>query len=144
MTRPKTKNVVYVPGTWDLFHHGHVAILKKARRIATTLIAGVNTDESVEAGKGRRPTMAWRERAAVVLACRHVDCIVANGMDIPVDRLRQLGVDTIVLGSDWAGKDLPGLAEAEKTMRIVYYKYTDGISTTEIRKRISAAERKAR
>jgi len=131
----------YVPGTWDLFHYGHVALLKRAKKDASFLLVGINTDKSVRANKGRAPIMSLQARMSVVRACRYVDGMVVNEMNIPLDVIRFFGIKRIVLGSDWKGKPLVGLEEAKKLgVKVVYYKYTNGISSSAIKKIISEKE----
>lgn len=131
------KPVVYVPGTWDLFHVGHINLLRRASRIASRVIVGVDTDESVERDKGQCPTIPYRARVEILKACRYVDKVVRNNHTIPlVSRLRRLGIDVIILADCWQGQYLPGLIEAEAALKILYLPYTKGISTTLIKMQI--------
>ena len=131
------KPVAYVPGTWDLFHIGHINLLRRASRIASSIIICVDTDESVKRDKGQCPTIPYRDRAEILKACRYVDKVVRNNHTIPlVSRLRQLGINVIILGDCWQGKYLPGLLEAEAVLKILYLPYTKGISTTSIKMKI--------
>lgn len=131
------KRVVYVQGTWDLFHIGHLNILRKARKIATKLIVGVNTDESVQEYKGDYPVIPYQDRVEILKACSLVDEVVMSKMIFNVDNLKKLDVDVIVLGSDWKNRYLEGKEEAQKAgIEIIYFPYTEGISTTEIKAKI--------
>ena len=131
------KYVVYVLGTWDLFHIGHLNILRKARKIATKLIVGVNTDESVQEYKGDYPVIPYQDRVEILKACSLVDEVVMSKMIFNVDNLKKLDVDVIVLGSDWKNRYLEGKEEAQKAgIEIIYFPYTEGISTTEIKAKI--------
>ena len=131
------KRVVYVQGTWDLFHVGHLNILRKARKIATKLIVGVNTDESVQEYKGDYPVIPYQDRVEILKACSLVDEVVMSKMIFNVDNLKKLDVDVIVLGSDWKNRYLEGKEEAQKAgIEIIYFPYTEGISTTEIKAKI--------
>ena len=131
------KRVVYVQGTWDLFHIGHLNILRKARRIATKLIVGVNTDKSVQEYKGDYPVIPYQERVEILKACSLVDEVVMSKMIFNIDNLKKLNVDVIVLGSDWKNRYLEGKEEAQKAgIEIIYFPYTEGISTTEIKAKI--------
>jgi len=131
------KRVVYVQGTWDLFHIGHLNILRKARKIATKLIVGVNTDESVQEYKGDYPVIPYQDRVEILKACSLVDEVVMSKMIFNVDNLKKLNVDVIVLGSDWKNRYLEGKEEAQKAgIEIIYFPYTEGISTTEIKAKI--------
>ena len=131
------KHVVYVQGTWDLFHIGHLNILRKARKIATKLIVGVNTDESVQEYKGDYPVIPYQDRVEILKACSLVDEVVMSKMIFNIDNLKKLDVDVIVLGSDWKSRYLEGKEEAQKAgIEIIYFPYTEGISTTEIKAKI--------
>jgi len=136
----KRYEVVYVPGTWDLFHVGHLRLLKRASKIADCMIVGVDTDESVKKDKGEASIVPYIERVKIVEAIRWINRVVWNSHDIPnVRRLRELKVDAVVLGSDWKNKPLKGKREAEMTgIPIVYFSYTKGISSSEIKGRLSA------
>jgi glycerol-3-phosphate cytidylyltransferase len=128
----------YVPGTWDLFHYGHVALLKRAKNDASFLLVGINTDKAVRVNKGKAPIMSLQARMSVVRACRYVDGVVVNEMNIPLHVVKFFGIQRIVLGSDWKGKSLAGLEEAKKLgVKVVYYKYTNGVSSSAIKKIIN-------
>ena len=131
------KRVVYVQGTWDLFHICHLNILRRARKIATKLIVGVNTDESVQEYKGDYPVIPYQDRVEILKACSLVDEVVMSKMIFNVGNLKKLNVDVIVLGSDWKNRYLEGKEEAQKAgIEIIYFPYTEGISTTEIKAKI--------
>lgn len=134
----KKYNIVYVPGTWDLFHIGHVRLLRRASKIAKQLIVGVDTDKSVKRDKGEYPIVSYRERTIIIKACRYVDKIIWNNHNVPpVNRLKRWKIEAVVLGSDWKGRYLSGQKEAEKEgIEIVYFPYTEDISTTQIKEKI--------
>ena len=72
---------MYSGGTFDLFHSGHVKFLKSCRRIAGKdgkVIIALNTDEYIEAYKGKAPVMSYEERKTVLLGCKYVDFVVPN------------------------------------------------------------------
>ena len=128
------KKIVYVQGTWDLFHVGHVNILRKAHRMAKELIAGVNTDESVKNHKGEFPVMPYCDRVKILKVCRYVDRVIKSDLTFDIDMLRRYRIEVLVLGSDWENKYLAGVDEAKKMgIKIVYFPYTTGISTTKIK-----------
>lgn len=103
---------VYTGGTFDLFHAGHVELLRECRKLAGsdgTVVVGLNTDQFVADYKGDPPVGTYRERETVLRACRYVDFVVPNsgGAD---SRPAILTVcpDWIAIGSDWAAKDYYG------------------------------------
>lgn len=138
--------VVYTGGTFDLFHSGHVKFLKQCKRIAGEngrVVVSLNSDKFIELYKGKPPVMSFEERKAVLMGCRYVDSVVENigGTDSKQAILNVLP-DFIVIGDDWAKKDyyaqMQFTQEWLDEMRIVlcYVPYTQGVSTTELKKRI--------
>jgi len=133
-----TKKIVYAPGAWDLFHTGHANLLRRAKRIAETLIAGVDTDESIKASKGKYPVIPFYQRFAIVWACRWVDMVVNNNNgSVDVNQLLDLGVETVVLGDDWKDKKVAGQDEAmAEGIEFIYMPYTKRVSSTKIKNNI--------
>lgn len=137
---------VYTGGTFDLFHYGHVGLLRQCRAIAGpngTVTVGLNTDEFVALYKDRAPVMTYAEREIVLGACRYVDEVIPNvgGHDSKpaIDGARP---DVLVIGSDWLNKDYHAQLSVtpqwldERGITIRYVPYTEGISTSSIRKRL--------
>lgn len=134
---------VYTGGTFDLFHAGHVRFLERCRQFGKVTVA-LNTDEFIEAYKGKPPVMSYEERAEVLLACRFVHDVVPNfdGADsrTAIDWVQP---DLIVIGSDWAVRDYHaqmGFDQAwldERGIGLCYLPYTKGVSSTDIKARIS-------
>lgn len=131
------KKIVYVQGTFDLFHVGHINLLKKARKIAKKLIVGVNVDKSIKEHKGYYPVINFRDRVKVLKVCKYVDKVVKSDLTFNIIQLRRLKIEVIVLGSDWKGKYVIGQIKAEEEgIKIVYFPYTKRISSTKIRERM--------
>jgi len=131
-------------GTFDLFHTGHVNLLRRCRWMAGesgTVLVGLNTDSFVERYKGAPPVIAYADRYRVLMACRYVDGVVPN--DQPDGSIRDvLGAtetSAIVVGSDWQDRDYHaqiGVTAEElagRGIRVAYAPYTPGISTTAIK-----------
>jgi len=133
---------VYTGGTFDLFHSGHVELLRRCAEFGSVTVA-LNTDEFIEAYKGRKPVMSYEERETVLLGCRWVDSVIPNmgGSDsrIAIDLVQP---DLVVIGSDWAMRDYytqMGFDQAWLDARgigLCYVPYTKGISTTDIKTRM--------
>lgn len=129
----------YVPGSFDLFHIGHLNLIRKAKERCEYLIAGVCTDELIEAYKGRKPYIRFEERIAIVEAIRYVDKAVrvdfSNADKIAAWQI--LRYDCHFAGSDhsshWA-VERKYLAEHGVSME--FFEYTQGISTTQLRDKI--------
>jgi glycerol-3-phosphate cytidylyltransferase len=134
---------VYTGGTFDLFHAGHVKFLERCRQFGKVTVA-LNTDEFIEAYKGKPPVMSYEERAEVLLACRFVHDVVPNfdGADSRT-AIEWVEPDLIVIGSDWAVRDYHaqmGFDQAwldERGIGLCYLPYTKGVSSTDIKARIS-------
>jgi glycerol-3-phosphate cytidylyltransferase len=133
---------VYTGGSFDLPHHGHYRLLERASQLGLVTVA-LNLSTFSEQYKGKKLIMSYEERREVLLACKWVDEVVPNfgGSDSkPVIEL--VKPDYIVIGSDWATKDYykqMGFTQEwldERGIGLCYVPYTEGISSTELRKRI--------
>jgi len=136
---------VYSGGTFDLLHFGHIELLKRCKEIAGDgrVVVSLNTDEFIADYKGKSPVMSYDERKAVLLACRYVDDVIPNmgGADSRI-AIEYAQPDMIVIGSDWARRDYydqMNFTQAwldERGIGLCYIPYTQGISSTEIKKRM--------
>lgn len=133
---------IYVGGTFDLFHAGHVEFFIKAKAFGDYLIVSLNTDEFAARYK-RKPIMTLSERISVVSACKYVDSVVVNiGCEDSKPSILCARPDIIVHGDDWTGESLMkqmGLTYEfmqQYGLTLQYVPYTQGISTSELLKRI--------
>lgn len=128
---------VYVDMVGDLFHAGHVALLREARRYGDWLVVGVLSDETAAVYK-RRPVMTLAERVAVIAACRYVDEVIADApLRLTHEFLTRQAISTVVHGDDLspdAAATVYGPCVASGTLRVV--PRTDGISTSQLIQRI--------
>ena len=142
--------IVYTGGTFDLFHSGHIRFLKACRRLAGDdgkVIVALNTDAFIQAYKGNPPIMSFNERKEILLGCRFVDSVVANiaGADSKPTILQYIP-DFIVIGDDWAKRDYYAQMQFTQAwlddleIQLVYVPYTEGISTTDLKKRIAGVK----
>lgn len=140
----KPKLNVYTGGTFDLFHYGHVNLLRQCHEIANggRVTVALNTDEFSNSYK--QPTvMTLAERTEVVRACRYVDEVIVNvgGADSKPAILSVMP-NVIVVGDDWASKDYHrqmGFSTEWLTrynIQVAFVPYTTSISTTQIRARL--------
>lgn len=135
--------IVYTGGTFDLYHAGHARFLARCAEFGEVTVA-LNTDEFITEYKKRPPVMLYAERAAVLYSCRSVTNVVPNvgGADSK-PTIELVSPDLIVIGSDWATRDYyaqMGFTQAwldERAIGLCYIPYTQGISTTEVRKRLT-------
>lgn len=129
--------IVYVQGTWDLFHIGHLIRIYSASRTDDELIIGVNTDASVRAYKGHLPIIPYTDRVRIVRALGCVDMVIKSAIIINAGTLKEHNVDVCVLGTEWKNKELEGVKEAIQVgIEVVYLPYTKRVSTTIIKNRI--------
>jgi glycerol-3-phosphate cytidylyltransferase len=148
MNPPEPKKLrVYTGGTFDLFHHGHLAFLKRCHSLGSVVVS-LNRDEFVESYKGKPPVMTYSEREAVLLGCRFVDEVIPNnGGGDSRSSIEQAQPDLIVIGSDWARRDYykqMGFDQDwldSKGIGLCYIPYTQGISTTGLKARLERYSR---
>lgn len=129
---------VYTAGTWDLFHQGHLNILKKSLDYGDTLIVGVSTDELVMKYKRAKPVFEYKHRVELLQSCVYVDNTVKQTSIIPIRILKRYDIDVITIGSDWKDKKIEGIEwfKKQKDKKVIYLPYTKGVSTTEIKRQI--------
>jgi rfaE bifunctional protein nucleotidyltransferase chain/domain len=128
------KVIVYTAGTWDMFHVGHLNILRAAKALGDTLIVGVKTDEVVREFKGHYPLLGYEDRAAVVAACRYVDVVIPQHTQEKDELLEKMNVDILVVGDDrWTDKVEGHDFMVRTGRRVVYLPYTIGKSSTILR-----------
>lgn len=115
-----------------MFHVGHLNLLRNAKALGDILIVGVKTDEHVLKYKGHHPLMCYEDRAAVVAACRYVDAVVPQrDLEKP---LAKLDADILVVGDDYYEQKVLGHDfMVEHNRRVVYFPYTEGRSSTNLR-----------
>jgi glycerol-3-phosphate cytidylyltransferase len=133
---------IYTGGTFDLLHKGHVEFLKRCSEFGSVTVA-LNTDEFIKEYKGQAPVMTYEERKAVLEACRFVDKVIPNrGGANSKPSIMAVMPDMIIIGSDWAVRDYHkqmGFTQSwldERSIMLCYIPYTQGISSTDIKKRL--------
>lgn len=136
----KKYKVGYTTGVFDMFHVGHLNILKRAKEQCDYLIVGVSTDELVEHDKHKTPIIPFADRARIVQAVRYVDQVVPQPNKDKFAAWKALHFDVMFVGSDWQGS--PQWVEFERQFApvgvdIVYLPHTDGISSTLLRDKIA-------
>lgn len=134
---------VYTGGTFDLVHSGHANFLRRCAELGSVTVA-LNTDEFIEEYKGKRPVMSYSEREAMLSSLRYVDRVIPNfGGANSRPAIELINPDLIVIGSDWARKDYYKQMQFtqdwldERGIGLVYIPYTQGISTTDLKKRLA-------
>ena len=131
------RRVGYAPGVFDLFHIGHLNLLRNARTACDHLIAGVVVDELAQRVKGMPPVVPLVERLEIVASIRYVDEAVAEDVAHKREMWERLRFDVIIKGDDWKGTDRGDKLEsdfAEVGVEVAYVPYTAQTSSTMLRR----------
>ncbi len=116
-------------GTFDLFHIGHLNILKRARALGTELYVGLSSDELNMAKKGRNPIYSYEQRKQILESLRCVDLVFKEeSLEKKVDYVKQFQADILTMGADWEGK----FDFCKPYCQVIYLPRTPSISTTEL------------
>jgi len=132
----KKYNIGYTQGTFDMFHIGHLNLIRNAKKMCNTLIVGINSDDLVWQYKHKHPVIKENERAEIIKALRDVDKIIICDTLKKSTIWKHTQFDAIFIGDDWKGNER--WMQTEKDLRplgaeVVYLKHTDGISSTLLR-----------
>lgn len=129
----------FTVGTFDLFHMGHLNLLRQAKEYCEYLVVGVHSDEWVLHCKNRPTVIPYQERVDIVAAIRYVDEVIKNDGYSKLEAWHRLHFDVAFIGSDWKGTSVWNRIESELKevgCDVIYIPYTQGISTTELRRRL--------
>ncbi|MBE5923948.1 MAG: glycerol-3-phosphate cytidylyltransferase [Lachnospiraceae bacterium] len=130
----------YTAGVYDLFHIGHLNLLKNAKSMCDKLVVGVSVDELVNY-KGKKAIIPFEERLEIVRSCKYVDAVVPQ---YDMDKLKvckELGASMMFVGDDWYGTEKWNNYEEEfarEGIKIIYFPYTKGVSSTKIAKALES------
>jgi len=135
------KTIVYVGMVGDMFHAGHINILKNARTLGDYLIVGITSDEDAQSYK-RTPILNFEERKAVIQACKYVDEITLDPLQMSKEFIKTHDIDIVIHGNDMNEKTLKNFYQVPMEMGILkMLPYTKEISTTDIIRRIIARKK---
>jgi glycerol-3-phosphate cytidylyltransferase len=129
----KKYKIGYTTGVYDMFHIGHLNILKRAKEQCEYLIVGVSTDELVINYKGKTPIIPFKERCEIIEAIKYVDKVVPQKTMNKMDAWNDLHFDVMFHGSDWKNSDMYNkIIEDFKAVgaEVVFLPHTDGVSST--------------
>ena len=116
-------------GTFDMFHLGHVRLLKQLKEMADKVIVGVSTDE-FNLGKGKRSLIPFEQRAEILESCKYVDTVIPERTwDQKQHDIDMFRCDAFAIGNDWEGK----FDFLKSQCDVIYLPRTAGISTTELK-----------
>lgn len=130
----------YTAGVYDMFHIGHLNILRRAKEQCDYLIVGVSTDELVLKDKNKIPIIPFADRCAIVEAIKYVDRVVPQIDKNKLGAWEKYHFNKMFVGSDWKGTDTWKHFEEEFNpldVEIVYFDHTDGISSTILREKLN-------
>jgi glycerol-3-phosphate cytidylyltransferase len=135
--------VGYAPGVYDLFHVGHLNILRHARSRCDYLVAGVVSDEMAELAKGRPPVIPLVERLEIIRSIRFVDAAFVETVPDKLVTWQQVRFDVLFKGDDWRGTPKGEKLERDfgtVGVEVVYFPYTVHTSSTQLRDVLDAIE----
>ena len=135
----KKYKIGYTTGVFDMFHIGHLNILKRAKEQCEHLVVGVTTDSLCLSIKNKEPIICEEDRISIVSAIRYVDEVVKQENMDKLTAVKKLHADAVFVGSDWKGT--PEWKTYEKEFStvgcdVVYLSHTDGVSSSMLRKRM--------
>lgn len=129
----------YTAGVYDMFHVGHLNVIKNAKALCNYLIVAVSTDVVVETAKHKKPIIPFEERAKIVEAIRYVDKVVPQesyDIDAKIKAAIENKIDVMFVGDDWKGTEKWNIIEEKLHLigvDLVYLPHTNGISSTMLR-----------
>ena len=135
----KKFKIGYTTGVFDLFHIGHLNILKRAKEQCEYLIVGVSTDELVQTYKNKKPVIPFAERKAIVEAIRYVDEVVPQTSMNKLEAWKNIHFEALFHGSDWKGSSMYNEVEEKLHsvgVEMVFLPHTTGTSSTMISERL--------
>ncbi len=124
----------YTTGVYDLFHIGHLNLLKNAKGMCDKLVVGVTVDDLVTY-KGKSPMIPFEDRIEIVRSIKYVDAAIPQYDMDKLTACKKLGASILFVGDDWYDTDKWREYEeefAKESIRIVYFPYTKGVSSTKI------------
>lgn len=136
----KKYKIGYTTGVFDMFHIGHLNIIRRAKEQCEYLVVGVTTDELCTKSKNKHPIICEAERVAIVESIRYVDKVVLQSDMDKLSAVKNYGANAVFVGSDWKGT--PSWLKYEQEFStvgcdVVYLEHTDGISSTILRERLN-------
>ena len=127
----------YTTGVFDLFHIGHLNILRNAKLECDHLIVGITTDELSLKEKGRKPVIPFSERMAIVESIKYVDSVLPQVNYDKIEAWNNIKFNIMFVGDDWQGTEKWNTLEEEFLklgVKISYFPYTQHTSSSRIRK----------
>ncbi len=135
----KKYKIGYTTGVYDMFHIGHLNLLKRAKEQCDYLIVGVSTDELVQNYKNKTPIIPLDQRMAIIAELKCVDKVVPQEDMDKINACLKYNADVIFVGDDWKGTEKWNNIEKELAnygKDVVYFPYTQGTSSTILREKL--------
>lgn len=136
----KKYKIGYTTGVYDMFHVGHLNILKRAKEQCEYLIVGVSTDELVENYKNKKTIIPFEDRVEILKAIKYVDQVVPQETMDKMKAYEKYKFDVMFVGDDWKNTEKWNRLEKELGLvgvDLVYFPYTKSVSSTMLREKIS-------
>ncbi len=136
----KKYKIGYTTGVFDMFHIGHLNILKRAKEQCDFLIVGVSTDECVRGYKNKSPIIPFSHRFEIVESIKYVDKVVPQHTMNKLSAWQELKFNALFHGNDWQTSDMYAKITQEFEaigVDVVFLPHTDGISSTILRDRLN-------
>lgn len=127
------KIIGYTTGVFDMFHIGHLNLIRRAKERCDYLIVGVSTDELVKEYKGKSPIIPYEERIAIVEAIKYVDEVVPQKNMNKLQAWKNLQFDVLFHGSDWKGSEMYNQLTKDLEsvgVKVEFLPHTEGVSST--------------
>ena len=140
----KKYKIGYTTGVYDMFHIGHLNIIRRAKEQCDYLVVGVTTDE-LAMGKNKKPIIPYEERAAIVEAIKYVDKVVPQENMNKLEACKKYNAEVIFVGDDWKGTEKWNQIEKDLATigaEVVYFSYTQGTSSTILREKLLSIDSK--
>lgn len=132
----KKYSIGLTTGVFDLFHVGHLNILKNAKAQCDILVVGVSTDEFVQSYKNKTPVIPLVDRMAIVEALQYVDIVVPQmNHESKLSMIDNYNIEVMFHGNDWKGSPTFNKIEGElkrRAVEVVYFDYTLGVSSSKL------------
>ncbi len=129
----KNKKTIITYGTFDMFHIGHLKLLKRLKKMGDKLIVAVSTDE-FNRGKGKKVMIPYKQRAKILKSIKYVDKVIPEkNWDQKVTDVQKHKVDIFAIGDDWKGE----FDFLEEHCKVVYLERTKDISTTQLKRSLT-------
>ena len=132
----KKYKVGYTTGVFDLFHIGHLNILRQAKEMCEILVVGVSTDELVQEYKNKTPIIPFEERKTIVEAIKYVDKVVPQENRDKISAFNEHKFDVIFVGDDWKGskvfEEVDAYMKSNGASGVCYIPYTQNVSSTNV------------